>query len=343
MNSSIARFCFTALILACGWESNTAKAQTFSLAAAINNSGYIVGAAGQSPDPTAATAFVFDFNGDGYTNLGTLGGRGSGAGAINGEGQIVGNADIGVFDPNNGTDFSHAFLSDDEGLHDLGTLPGDQYSAANGINNRGDIVGVSTNADPAAPEHAFLYHDGVMTNIGTLGGDSAFANAINNRGDIVGRSRNAKGRMHAFLYRHGVFTDLGTLGGKSSNALAINNRGQIVGVSRTANNQRHIFLYDKGGMIDLNIPVAFFVEPFLAINDRGQIAGEFVNTAGEQHAFLYSRGVVTDLGTLGGPRSSALGINNRGQIVGESETADGQRHAFISYKGVMTDLDPFLK
>src|SRR5947209_4402419 len=56
---------------------------------------------------------------------------------------------------------------------DLGSLGG-SFSAANAINNRGQVVGLSFNAtpDPITPGatelRAFLWQNGVMTDLGTL-------------------------------------------------------------------------------------------------------------------------------------------------------------------------------
>ncbi|HEY5730708.1 MAG TPA: hypothetical protein VIS72_11690, partial [Anaerolineales bacterium] len=50
---------------------------------------------------------------------------------------------------------------------DLGILGGDS-SRAQDINERGQIVGESTN--PSGDTHAFLWKNGVMIDLGTLGG-----------------------------------------------------------------------------------------------------------------------------------------------------------------------------
>jgi probable HAF family extracellular repeat protein len=48
--------------------------------------------------------------------------------------------------------------------------------------------------------HAFLWENGAMTDLGTLGGNYSVAVVINERGQVVGYSLTASGEEHAFLW-----------------------------------------------------------------------------------------------------------------------------------------------
>ena len=122
---------------------------------------------------------------------------------------------------------------------------------ATGINNSGQIVGVS-GGEP------FLYSDGVMQDLGTLPGASySEANAINNSGTVVGYSDFQDG-SHAFVYSGGVMQDLNSLidpnsGWTLNTATAINDSGQIVGDG--------VLAIDTGGGIIEDFDTAFLLTP----------------------------------------------------------------------------------
>ena len=101
-------------------------------------------------------------------------------------------------------------------------------------------------------EHAFLYSDGAMQDLGTLGGSTSLAYSINSVGDVVGVAKTKDENYNAFLYSDGAMQGLGTLGGSWSTGSAINENGQITGSSSIAGNSAtHAFLYSGGGMQDL--------------------------------------------------------------------------------------------
>jgi probable HAF family extracellular repeat protein len=235
-------------------------------------------------------------------------------------------------------------------ITDLGILGGTS-SYANAVNLQGSVVGYS--ATSAGANHAFLYSNATMTDLGTLGGiytNYTTATGINSSKMITGYSyTSGQTAVHAFLDSNGTMTDLGTLGGTDSYAYGINASGSIVG---TANNSgdhgSDAFVYSNGYMTDLGTLGGPYVSSFAAaINDLGQVVGNsgVANSLPITHAFLYSGGSMTDLGSLGGPyvSSFAAAINDLGQVVGGSYLAGdsagtGPRHAFLDSGGTMTDL-----
>lgn len=207
-------------------------------------------------------------------------------------------------------------------LVELGTLGGGSAAAA-AINERGQVVGVSSLAGPA--QHAFVWENGQMRDLGTLGGRHSFAWDINERGDIVGGAQDDQGRTHAVLWSAaGQVQDLGALeGGEASFAIAINERGQAAGFSQTVDGETHAVLWDAGKAIDLGTLGGSFSYA-IDVNERGEVLAMSTTPTGHR-AFVWRDGQRTEIGPDGASWSSAFDLNDKGQVVGSAPLADGSR------------------
>jgi probable HAF family extracellular repeat protein len=305
------------------------------------------------------------------TDLGALpGGASSAPQWISANGLIAGLSENGLTDPlvPGLPEFRAAFWQNGA-ITDLGTLGGGFEAIANAVNSRGQVVGMTTNTIPdpfsvafdgniGVPyqTRAFLWQNGEMQDLGTLGGPDAAATVVNERGQIAGNSyinstANPTGceanipAQHPFLWDKGKMIDLGSLGGNCAATSAINNRGQVAaGSTLPGDLEFHPALWDHGTLTDLGTFGGTFGYTNW-INEKGAVVGA-ANFPGDTigHAALWKKGVMTDLGTLPGYGcSSAQWINSSDQIVGSSSACDGSTNAAtLWHNGSMVDLNTLI-
>jgi probable HAF family extracellular repeat protein len=242
-----------------------------SVANAINDSGQIVGY--NDNVNGAVHAFLWtqsggmqDMNGSQFSTFAT---------AINASGQMA-----GFMGATKDSSWRAAFWANSTTVRELPTLGG-TFSEALGLNDAGQVVGLSFISVTSGPGHAFLWsRTAGIQDLGTLGGDRSGALSINASGQVVGWA-DLPGHVasHAFLWtKSRGMHDLGTLGGVASTANAINKSGTVVGWSYLADYTQHAFVRtSSGGMQDLNSLIPsnsgwVLINP-TGINASGQIVG----------------------------------------------------------------------
>ncbi|MDQ6825066.1 MAG: hypothetical protein M3007_06350, partial [Candidatus Eremiobacteraeota bacterium] len=269
-------------------------------------------------------------------DLGTLGGKSSTAIGINDRDWVTGVANL------QGNDSQHAVLWTPKEKIDLGTLGGPNSAVSWPIKaNTGAIAGISeTSATDPLRENfcsfgtshiclGFLWRNGAMLPLPTLGGNNSDATAVNDRGQVAGFAENHTRDPNCIAPQSldfegviwgpskGQMQVLPPLAGDAvAGAAAINDSGQAVGASGICQNPSpaaHAVLWQNNSVINLGSLGGKKGNIATAINNRGEIAG-FSDLAGDDtsHAFLWRNGVMTDLGILPGDFSSAaFGINDK--------------------------------
>jgi probable HAF family extracellular repeat protein len=320
-------------------------------------------------------------------DLGTLPGGGyeSSAHSVNSRGQVVGWALNTTSDPyslaelGSVYDFyepvypyqTRAFLWENGAMQDLGTLTSDGTDAMGfAINEAGEIIGISyTNSTPnpiatrcsyAYPDpnlslmptqEPFLWENGTMISLKSLGGTCGWARDLNSHGQLVGASDLLGDQvMHPFLWTKAkgmqdLLENSTTFTGVWGIATKINESGDVVGWANLAGDTATDAFFWDGTMHDLgNIDGCAHA---WWINARGQVVGHWGAYIGgstpyigdgdcETGSFLWENGgPMVDLATLVSSNAGisvgngAFDINDRGEIAGVGTDANGHSHAIV--------------
>ena len=351
----------------------------------INSQGTAIAQADTSiPDPFSMVGFDFLVNhpvqlrNGILTDLGALPGTNSSLVSwINSLGWSAGLSENGITDPLTGFPETTAVLWKDGKIIDLGTLGGNASGAA-AVNNQGQVVGGALNGIPdlfpstfttgfifetygfyffpvATQSHAFLWQNGKMTDLGTLGGPNSVAWFVNELGQVAGQSTidsipsptTGVPTVDPFFWDHGKMVDVGNLGGTFSFVAGLNNRGQLTGtMNLPGDSTYHAFFWDRGVLTDI-ATLGGDCGNANTINAAGEVVGWACNQGNQAvFGYLWNRGLITNLGTVDGDQCSAAhDLNSNGQVVGESSPSCFDpllpaTHAFLwENGGPMVDLN----
>lgn len=308
---------------------------------AINQAGQVVGEAETSTlDPnnenscgygTGLQCLAVVWQNGAMKPLEPLGGTNSVVSMINSRGEIVGLAETASKDPEcptgvlpNGTgplqfDYEAVIWGPDPGqIRELSPEAGDTVGVAMGINDAGQVVGVSGRCgDTVTPgfvagPHAVMWdRDGMVYDLGSFGGTSNLAIPA------VGNA-----------------------------AVAINNSGEIVGTSAMPGSlvNQPFDWTSKKGMRHLQLLAGDVVGAGLDINNNGAVVGASITeggpATGTPKAVIWQNGAdgpVTDLNNYaagsafdGGLLLTAYSINDSGEISGFGITSGGEIHGFVA-------------
>ncbi len=220
-----------------------------------------------------------------------------------------------------------AGLAQEASLQWLSPLPSGSWSLAKAVNDQAQVVGIATNASDQ--RRAVRWQNGIVEDLGTLGGMTANAYGISADGQAVaGVSADSNEAFRAFRWSAGVMTDLGTLGGDFSMAQAISADGRVVvGGATNAQGYPRAFRWTaQTGMVDIGTLGGTSAYAYTVDATGETIAGYSLTAEGHLRAFRWRAGHGMEaLGTLGGESSEAYAISTDGQvIVGIADTASGQ-------------------
>jgi len=213
-----------------------------------------------------------------------------------------------------------------------------KYTRPKGLNDHGAVVGYSAVSGNWFNQvvHAFLYQDGVMTDLGGfLGGVRHFAYDINNNNVVVGEWRetdNDPARAYALDIDSGNVVFLSSLEGSTGDqARAINKRGIIAGMTAST-----AVLWSSDGEILANLgklPEGTTTIPS-DLNDSGVVVGDnYFGPYARTAAWVWQDGTMVNLNdTLdveGWNLWQARAVNNKGQILAVGVGPDGYNHSVL--------------
>jgi probable HAF family extracellular repeat protein len=171
--------------------------------------------------------------------------------SVNDRGQVFGFSYINsIVNPTTGIPTGDAFFWDHGTMQDIADPLGGTIVSPFYLNNHGQAVGYMDLQGDIFPQgHPYLWEKGVLTDLGTFGGNVGKAVRVNEVGQVIGSAKYPGDLItRSFLWQNGVKFDLGAVGSDGcSEANDLNSQGQVVGFSGAcAGSTARAFLSEKG-------------------------------------------------------------------------------------------------
>lgn len=233
-------------------------------------------------------------------------------------------------------------------------VPHSDYTETNGVNARGDIVGMYVDSDGVS--HSFVLRKGLFTTIDVPGAtETLAARGINARGDIVGGFHDADFNRHGYLLSDGRFTRVDFPGATVTYMSGINNAGDVMGGYFDAQGNNATFLRQDGVFRVVNVPGGFMAN-VRSVQDNGRVmvGSVYLKRDGGARGFISAKPgefKLIEYPGLSVPCTGVRSINQRGDLVGGfayvdtvdqcfgSVSPDAEQHGFLLREGHFSRLD----
>jgi len=219
-------------------------------------------------------------------------------------------------------------------------VPGSVFTSAQGLNNRGEVVGYY--ADQQNHIRGFIWKYGSFGAIDMPGALGTIPESINDAGYVVGFFYDVAGRQRGFSYANGQFAVVDFPGAVNTVLFGVNSAGEIVGGYDDALLVTHGFKLSKGAFT--TIDSSFAQQTYLqGINDPGSYIGvasnDFVN--GPALGLINVAGKFSTISMPLAKYTNPVALNNRGTIVGwfEDEGIDPYGSGFIRLFGFLHEVN----
>jgi uncharacterized membrane protein len=197
-------------------------------------------------------------------------------------------------------------------------FPRSPDSTAQGLNSRGDVVGLYGPNLPAyeGREQSYVLEGNTFEELVYPGAPYTIGLGINKSRKIVGGYYGSDGNLHGFLRKGKDYTTIDYPGSDNTYATSINDAGVIIGIHyQNTENTIHGFVLKKGVYTTFDPPNSTYTEP-LGMNSAGVIVGGYEDQNFVNHGFIYQQGTFTTVDYPGASNTDLTGINDQGQMVG---------------------------